>query len=90
MGTNVLRMEFAGATSDTTVRAITHHVVALLKEADISRMEASRRTGIPRETFYRKASGQGKPFDVEELARIGSLVGLTVAEIVAGAAERAA
>lgn len=77
-------------TSDTTKARVAASVVAALTAAGISRLEASERTGIPRSTFYRKAEGAGKAFDVDELAAIAGILGTTPSEILARAEERAA
>lgn len=89
LGGKFFRMATKNPNTDTTVSDVARHVVAVLEAAGISRLDASKRTGIPRETFYRKAAGNGKPFDVEELSRIAALVGLTVSDLIAGS-ERAA
>lgn len=80
-------------TADTkpqpTRPALAAAVVATLKDAGVSRLEASERTGIPRETFYRKCRA-GSPFDSDELALIALIVDTTVSDIVARAEKSAA
>jgi predicted transcriptional regulator len=76
--------------SETTVHAVARHITLALEEAGISRLDAAKRTGIPRETFYRKVAGIGKPFDVDELDKIAGLLGTSVPELVADAMASAA
>jgi predicted transcriptional regulator len=67
-------------TPDTT-KAVATTVTRLLAEAGIPQREASARTGIPMTTLYRRLSGNAA-FDVDELARIGRLLDVSVAAIV--------
>ena len=68
--------------SDGVAVVVGQRVAAALEAAGISRLDASKKTDIPRETFYRKCRG-GSPFDVAELGRIAALLGCTVTDLVA-------
>ena len=89
----VLRMTthtpLMGTTPGPTRAALAAAITAALDTAGISRLDASKETGIPRETFYRKCRG-GSAFDADELAAIGALLNVPVSDLIASAEARAA
>ncbi len=70
--------------------ALAAAILSALSDAGITRMDAADHAGIPRSTFYRKATGLGKAFDADELAAIAQVLGTTVSALVASAESRAA
>lgn len=63
-------------------------VTSALAEAGIAQRKASDLTGIPMTTLRRRLTGNAA-FDLDELALLGDLVGLTIADLVARADQAA-
>jgi hypothetical protein len=78
-----------GTTPQPSRAALAAAITTALTDAGISRLEASKRTHIPRETFYRKCRA-GSPFDSDELAALADTLGITVSALVARAEQVAA
>ena len=77
---NVYHMEHPEAVSANISRAI----AAALTEAGISLRSAADTTGIPVATLSRRLNGT-TPFTTTELARMASVLGVAVSDLVSGA-----
>lgn len=73
-------------------RGIAAQVGARLKEAKITPRDVEELTAgtIAATTLRRRVSGQGKPFDIDELGAIARLLGITITDITAAAEAAAA
>jgi len=76
-------------TPEQASRAVSHAVRQALREAGISQRAASTETGIPLTTLVRRLSGHS-PLNVNELAALASLAGVSVSELAARAERDAA
>lgn len=63
-------------------RAIAESVRALLAERGITIEQASERTDIEYRTMRRRLSGQGKAFDIKELAQIARLLDVSITALI--------
>lgn len=57
-------------------------VAAMLRDKGISHETAADRTGIPYRTLRRRLAGHGKAFDIDELAQIARLLGVTITALI--------